>query len=244
MPSGKADGLGGPARVEFNDEFDEIVHGALHAGELARIDYDIDRLVSCRGRTGGRDGWGITGFVVVQDEVVDTFAVTEIRDGETEAVDVDVVVPAADVMEIYFQIVDVFGCTAFDSDFGKNYHFAIDSAEPTARGRIDFGVDGPPEVSGELGTSPVVVRYQPGRLDDCSTTQGGFAQWGITGFVRLGSGAVRAFGATEAVAGELFAVDAIVEVDDVSELEMWFEATNVFGCHHRDPKVGSYRFDR
>lgn len=78
------------------------------------------------------------------------------------------------------------------------------------------------------------ITYDSSRLAQCAETQGGRAQWGITAHVRFDPDG-------EQVDPEVLAGPATVTVptDGAKQVTIWFEATNVDGCHAWDSAYGA-----
>lgn len=241
-PGGKADDLGEPV-ITFDGDFNETVEGTLMAGGRARIRYDLDRITDCRSRDHGSDVWAVTGFAGEPGVEPESFAVTELRDGETLAVEAVIELPRAEAVEFHFRVNDTFGCTAFDSDFGANYRFELEPAV-VAPAVLSFSAAGAVELTGDLaGGGEVVVHYEPDRLPDCRATQGGVPQWGMSGFAQVDDGPVRSFAITQVEGDDRVPSDPLVAIDPGGELALWFEVTSVFGCHAVDDAGGAlYRF--
>jgi hypothetical protein len=100
--------------------------GALESGGKVRIDYDADRMPACRGDVGGGPGWTVTGFYRVNGGETRTFtAAGHSPTGQPD--DVIALPPAAAGadLETWFQNTSRWGCVAWDSAFGQNFHFAL-----------------------------------------------------------------------------------------------------------------------
>lgn len=104
---------------------------------------------------------------------------------------------------------------------------------------ITFASDFSENVAGVLAEGgKLTIAYDAGRLAACVGTQGGVPQYAITAHYRLDGveGSV-------VVAGLTNGQSPTIELDGVGELELWFEATNKWGCHAWDSDFGqNYRF--
>jgi hypothetical protein len=83
--------------------------------------------------------------------------------------------------------------------------------------------------------------YDAARLPGCRAgDQGGIPQWSLTGFARIADGPVVTF----PVAGLNAPASApTIALDRVGELQVWFQATNRYGCSEFDSNYGhNYRF--
>jgi len=238
---GKGDGIQATV-LEFDVGYGEALSGPLVAGERVVIRYAPERLPQCRTTSGGADGWGISGFLLSESSPIPRpFPVTELRSGKAVAVDAVVEIPEGDHIELYFQVTDVFGCTAYDSDFGQNYRFIVEQSAAEAA-VVSFESEGEPVVMGELRAGgSMVLHYEPERLADCSASQGGVPQWGITAYVESDTGEVSTVDVARAQDGSLVAADPSVALGAGDGVALWFEATNAFGCFQRDPEAGSYQ---
>jgi hypothetical protein len=100
------------ARVVFAADWTAAATGLLVSGQSVEIDYDVSRLASCRGA-----GWTLTGFLAVNGLPPAAFDVTAGNAFVAPA-------PAGD-LALWFENADSSGCSAWDSAFGANYHFAL-----------------------------------------------------------------------------------------------------------------------
>ncbi len=109
--------------VTFGASGAPVVTGALTVGESLTVAYDAARLTGCRGDTNGHAAWVVTGFY-------------QINGGAIGAVDVGGYVPPQGAnatfaltqpgtLDMWFQNTSLWGCSAWDSAFGQNYHFTI-----------------------------------------------------------------------------------------------------------------------
>ncbi len=121
---------------------------------------------------------------------------------------------------------------------------ALDDTEQTdaalGEATVTFGADWSENVSGVLVEGgKLTIAYDDTRLASCRGTQGGVPQYAVTAHYRLGGeeGSV-------VVAGLTNGQSPTVELEGSGELELWFEATNKWGCHAWDSDLGqNYRFN-
>jgi hypothetical protein len=99
---------------------------SVRAGDRAIVHYDPARLETCAGSTGGHAAWGITGYWQVDGGPVRTLAVAVAAGPELVAADPTLVVPAGRDLAFWFEATNVWGCHAWDSAFGENFHIAIE----------------------------------------------------------------------------------------------------------------------
>lgn len=114
------------------------------------------------------------------------------------------------------------------------------SDEALAEATITFSSDWAEDVDGVLVEGGRVhLDFDEARLADCRGSQGGTPQYAITAHVRSASGDVQ----DVVVAGLNAEADPTVELDEAGDVEIWFEATNRWGCHAWDSNLGdNYRF--
>lgn len=107
------------ARLVFATDWSETQHGVIVPGGALTIDYDTDRLTTCRHSRAGAPLWQITAHVRwLPSGAVDLAAV---RDAPaTLAVPAD-----ARALEVWFENTSASGCQAWDSNLGANYRFEI-----------------------------------------------------------------------------------------------------------------------
>lgn len=100
--------------------------GALRAGEKVKIRYEQDRLPDCRRSQGGYPQWSISGFSSVDGGEAQVFQTGRPDGSDREAIDAVLDLPHAGELALWFQVVDVGGCNAYDSNGGRNYRFRIE----------------------------------------------------------------------------------------------------------------------
>jgi hypothetical protein len=104
----------------------------LVAGEQVQVSYDPARLTTCRGDLGygtGGPGWSIDAMYSVNGITLNewvpiagaSFANLHLPAGDRPTF----TLPFAGNLQIWFENDDVFGCTAWDSDYGANYPFVV-----------------------------------------------------------------------------------------------------------------------
>jgi Family of unknown function (DUF6209) len=116
--------LGEAATIRFDGAFRTSVSGALQKGRRVRVAYDPSRLTACRGDQYGKPAWTITGYWRVGGGEVHTFEAGGLSPSNGTAEPVLALDRSGD-LELWFQNTSRWGCSAFDSDFGRNYHFAV-----------------------------------------------------------------------------------------------------------------------
>lgn len=99
---------------------------SVGAGDRVVVHYDPARLAECAGSTGGHAAWGITGHWQVDDGTVHSISVARTDGTELVAADPTLVVPSGRDLAFWFEATNVWGCHAWDSNYGDNFHVAID----------------------------------------------------------------------------------------------------------------------
>lgn len=109
--------LDGAATLTFGADWTASASGPVHAGAPVTVAYDARRLPTCRGTLGGRRQWAITAFWQLDGGAVGALDVSDAPATLTAAHPGD--------LALWFQVTDRWGCMAYDSAFGANYHFAV-----------------------------------------------------------------------------------------------------------------------
>jgi hypothetical protein len=117
-----------PSTLTFGADYSVKVAGPLAKGKKVRVAYDASRLTQCRGEQSGQPAWSITGYYRIGGGEAHTFEAGGFSPsgGTQQPV---LALDASGDLEVWFQNTNRAGCSAYDSDFGKNYHFAIAPAE-------------------------------------------------------------------------------------------------------------------
>lgn len=117
-------GLG--AVLSFDATGTPSASGALHAGDKVVVHYDPARLADCQASSGGRAVYSITGYWSVDGGAQHSLYVTRTDGDSLEAGDPEITLPQGSDLALYFDTTSIYGCHAYDSANGANYHFAID----------------------------------------------------------------------------------------------------------------------
>jgi len=239
---GKADGA--QVTLTFDADWNETADGPLLGGDTIRIDYDLDRLTTCRGTDMGSEVWGITGFAQFDGGDLETFGVSRLDGGTVVPVVAGLAIPAgARHVAMWFQISNKWGCVAYDSNTSANYQFDIEAPDSNEV-VLSFDADWSETQSGALhGGDHAVIHFDPSRLAQCAGSTGGHVAWGITGYYQVDGGTVRSVMVARADGTDLVAADPVVALPHGRDLAMWFEATSIWGCHAYDSNLGgNYHF--
>lgn len=150
----------------------------------------------------------------------------------------------------------------FAADFSESVHGALvagtsvriaydlerlQTCRGSTNGRDAWGVSGYAQFdSGEpvaFELSRIVdhqaVHYDPARLAQCAGSTGGHAAWGITAHWQVDGGADHTLAVARTDGTTLVAADPALTIPHGADLALWFEATNVWGCHAYDSAYGA-----
>ena len=119
--------LGEAGTLTFGADFGVTVAGTLEKGKTIRVAYDASRLTACRGEQGGKPAWTISGYWKIGNGAVHSFEAGGFSPsgGTSQPV---LALDASGDLQIWFQNNNLWGCNAYDSNFGNNYHFAVKPA--------------------------------------------------------------------------------------------------------------------
>jgi hypothetical protein len=129
--------LGEAGTLTFGADFRTAISGTLQKGKSVRVAYDASRLTACRGDQNGHPAWTITGYWKIGNGPVRSFEAGGFSPSGGSEPPV-LALDASGDLQLWFQNNSVWGCNAYDSDFGKNYHFAVQPAanEPGWMGNV------------------------------------------------------------------------------------------------------------
>lgn len=114
--------------LTFLSDFTETLSAPLHVGDQLTVRYDLERITSCKTTNRGLPQWQITGYYQVDDHEPVSLAVasyTSERLPQDEVIDI----PEGEQIAFWFEIVDGYGCVAWDSNYGANYLVSIERDE-------------------------------------------------------------------------------------------------------------------
>lgn len=111
------------ATITFDGSFHQTVSRPLTRGQTVRIVYDANRLTTCRGEQGNIPQWSIAGNYILGDAPAQIFGVAGLglSDGSSTTFKLE----QAGDLQLWFENVNRWGCRAFDSQYGGNYHFDV-----------------------------------------------------------------------------------------------------------------------
>src|SRR5262249_18122585 len=103
--------------ITFHADWSVTQTGTLVAGAPAKLVYDVARLPNCRATYNGLPAWGI----VASWNADGGWG----HSGNATSGTASFTVPAGRDLQMWFFASDEYGCTQYDSDYGRNYHFPI-----------------------------------------------------------------------------------------------------------------------
>lgn len=128
------DGLGSQsaattaAKVHFAASSVSVTGTPTEGGTL-ELTYDDGRLPQCRGTLNdGRPAWSITGYASVNGGPATSFPVAGFSpSGQPLPGSTTLQLSEQGELQVWFHISNVWGCSAWDSDYGRNFRFAVAS---------------------------------------------------------------------------------------------------------------------
>ena len=110
--------------ITFAADWTQTASQPLVAGQTVQLAYDAARLPDCRGDLPTGPGWTISAITSLNGVPGDAVAVAGagLSNGPNPPV---ITLPMAGDLQIWFQVGSVWGCTAYDSSYGQNYHFTV-----------------------------------------------------------------------------------------------------------------------
>ena len=123
--SSRGSAVEGVAKITFDGAFHQTVTGTLRAGSKVEITYDPGRLTTCRGTEGSRPQWGISGSWRVGGGTPAGFTIAGLMEPIGNTVTIEL--PRSGDLELWFTNTSKYGCIAYDSDYGRNYHFRVEN---------------------------------------------------------------------------------------------------------------------
>jgi hypothetical protein len=228
--------------ISFNSDW-SIQSDPIVGGSTAILHYDPARLPQCRAVYEGFPAWGITATWQADGGFARSAPVTQFANGTVSAVDATFRVPFGRDLAVWFFASDEFGCTAYDSDYGRNFHFAISApSEPV----IHFKSDWTNPVDGSLRAgADFLVDYDLLRSPYCRADYNGYQTWEVTAHARFSDGSRQDQPVTEVVGSNgRGPAPARFHAPAGGSVELWFENTDRTGCDAWDSNYSrNYRFD-
>ena len=216
--------------ITFNADWTATISGGwLAAGQAATIRYDVSRLPNCRATYNGLPAWGI----VAQYNADGGWG----HEANVTSGTATIVVPAGRDLAIWFFNSDEHGCTGYDSDYGRNFHFPIVAPSIIHFHYAGYAID----VDGTLSAGDdLMIDYELARLATCRQDYNGLQTWDVKAHWRFDGGAVS--DASLTVASDTIGRDSIpVRISapaGARDFEIWFENTDRTGCDAWDSDFG------
>jgi hypothetical protein len=111
------------ANMTFAANFTQTVSGSFVGGARADVFYDASRLSTCRGNIGNNPGWTITAFYSANG-ITGNFPVAGQGLSNVPGTP-GLTLPFSGDLAMWFQVTNAWGCSAYDSAYGANYHFNV-----------------------------------------------------------------------------------------------------------------------
>ena len=118
--------LAGMPTLEFTADWRVKAPPRLFCGEPVQVVYAPERLPQCRGSEGGKPRWTIVMFWQLNGGRVRNAWVGGAAPTPNMSAQFTPSEPGA--LAVWFEVSNVWGCSAWDSDFGKNFHFTVSAA--------------------------------------------------------------------------------------------------------------------
>lgn len=226
------------AQLHFTDDW-QIARagGPLVAGNTVEVEYDDARLTQCRGEQNGAPAWSITGYHQLEDGPVGDFEAGGHSPSQGTEKPVFTAADSGD-LALWFHNTSVWGCSAYDSNYGDNWHVQVGASLSFKTGWITEAL-GTPRSGAQL-----VVAYDPARLPECRGTKYGVDAWNIRLHYRFDGGPEQTAMLTALQGNVQVPVPAVLDAPaDAAGVEMWFENQSYFGCQKWDSRFGeNYHF--
>jgi hypothetical protein len=233
-----------PTTLSFAADWSVAQSAPVVSGGKATIHYDLARLPHCRAQYHGGPAWGIVAFWAVDGGQAFSAPVTQFQGGVNVPVDATFDVPPGSDLAVWFLNSDEFGCSEWDSSFGRNFHFALRQDSPALHFRFPGWTDdqsAPLRAGGDF-----LVDYDIRRLPFCRQDYNGYQTWDVTVSWRFDDGSSGSAALTAAPTDyqRVQAPARIAAPTGAQRVELWFGNNDRTGCQTWDSAYGSnYRFD-
>lgn len=232
--------LGGEVLVSFNRNWTITRGGDLSVGSTVRVSYDSMRLPQCRLEQAGQPLWAITGHWRLGADTGSFEAGGASPTNHTTGPLIPLT--RAGELEVWFDVKDPSGCSAWDSAYGQNYRFTVLEVGPTLRFLPNWVFQ---QTADTRGAKALAVEYDPARLPNCRQGYNGMPTWAILMYYRFDGGApaylvtTRPSGATQVMNPVVLGVPA-----GARRVELWFKSNDRAGCVEWDSRFSqNYAFD-
>ncbi|MEO8876352.1 MAG: DUF6209 family protein, partial [Polyangiaceae bacterium] len=110
--------------ISFNGDFTTTTSAPLMVGDTVTVSYDTSRLTTCRGNAnGGGPGWTIGASYQTNGGAVSSIVVAGLNP-DPSAKPTFTLTTAGD-LAFWFENNSLWGCDAYDSAYGQNYHLNV-----------------------------------------------------------------------------------------------------------------------
>ena len=113
------------AYAAFDADGVEDLPRMVYAGDQLLVHYEPERLSECAGSTGSNAAWSITMNYQFDGGAVKKVLVTRAEGPNLVPADPEITVSRGRDLAIWFEATNRWGCHAYDSNNGANYHIAI-----------------------------------------------------------------------------------------------------------------------
>ncbi|MGZ3405519.1 MAG: DUF6209 family protein [Polyangia bacterium] len=239
-----ADTAAPPPTLSFAADWSVAQSASVLSGGRATVHYDVARLPNCRATYHGFPAWGISAYWAVDGGQAFSAPVTQFQNGQVVPVDATFDVPPGRDLAMWFSNSDEYGCSEWDSSYGRNFHFALVENAPAVHFRFPGWTDdqsAPLRAGGEF-----LVDYDIRRLPYCRQDYNGYQTWDVTVGWRFDDGSAGSATLT-ASPNDYQRVQAparITAPTGAHSVQLWFENHDRTGCQSWDSAYGTnYRFD-
>lgn len=236
--SGSARTTTASATIDFAKDWSVTQTGTISPGRALTFRYDLARLSKCRLTEYGMPAWSVNAYVSF-DGGAPTELVLAPHTNQTLGtgiIETTIPIPVASDVAFWFYESDDGGCHDWDSSYGKNFHFPIVKAQdPT----IHFAANWQTKVGGQIGPGTVLVDYDLSRAT-CRSTYNGNDAFGVTMYASVDGAPPDAIDMTTQVGARRFANPQTIPLPKGNHtLSIWFENSDVYGCHTWDSAYGA-----
>jgi hypothetical protein len=116
-------GLG--AVLDFGGDWSFSQSAPVHAGDQIVVHYSPDRLSQCYALSNEMAAWGITAHWQVDGGAVHDVMAARPDGSQLVSADPVISVPRGHDLALWFEATSAYGCHAWDSAYGANYHVTI-----------------------------------------------------------------------------------------------------------------------
>ena len=238
-----ADTASPPPTLTFAADWSLTQSAPVVAGGKATLHYDIARLPSCRAQYHGGPAWGIVAYWAVDGGQAFSQPVTQFQSGVNVPVDVTFDVPPGRDLAVWFYASDEGGCGQWDSNYGRNFHFALVDDTPVVQFRWPGWSDA--QSATLVAGHDFLVDYDIRRLPNCRQDYNGMQTWDVTVGYSFDGGPSQSASLTTSPNdyNRVQAPARITAPADAASVQMCFENHDRTGCQTWDSAYGAnYRF--